>query len=164
MEPQYFDVGQGLPEHLAERTRLVNRRSQRPQNEFVLFRLHHAMRAHDDPSLDDAITISNRLRIPLLVYQALPESYPYASDRHHSFILEGARDLQREFYERGIEYAFYLERRGDRGGHLREPSERAGVVVTEELPVEPLRTWTEKLASTIDVLTLCVDTACVVPR
>ncbi|MDG1893509.1 MAG: deoxyribodipyrimidine photo-lyase [Fuerstiella sp.] len=155
MEPLHFDVVQDLPEHLAERTRLVNRCPQRPQNKFVLYWLHHAMRAHENPALDVAITISNRLRIPLLVYQALPESFPYASDRHHSFILEGVRDLQREFYERGIEYAFHLERRGHRGRHLRELSERAGVVVTEELPVEPLRTRTEKLASTIDVLTLC---------
>jgi deoxyribodipyrimidine photolyase len=155
MKPQYFDVGQDLPEHLAERTRLVNRRSQRLQNEFVLFRLHHAMRVHHNPAVDVAITMSNRLRIPLLVYLALPESYPNASDRHHSSIIDGVRQLQRQFYQRGIEYAFHLERRGHRGGHLRELSERAGVVVTEELPVEPLGTRTEKLASTIDVLTLC---------
>jgi deoxyribodipyrimidine photolyase len=120
MEPQHFDVVQDLAEHLAERTRLVNRCPQQPQNKFVLYWLHHAMRAHENPALNVAITISNRLRIPLLVYQALPDSFPYASDRHHSFILEGVRDLQREFYERGIEYAFHLERRVHRGGHLRE--------------------------------------------
>ena len=31
--------------------------------------------------------------LPILVYQAISERYPYASDRHHTFMLEGARDL-----------------------------------------------------------------------
>jgi photolyase PhrII len=162
MEPQTFEAWQDLPEHLAERTRRVNHRSPGSQGKFVLYWLHHGMRAHENPALDVATILSNRLRIPMLVYQSLPEAYPYASDRHHSFILEGARDLQREFSQQGIDYAFHLEGRGHPGGHLRQLSESAGVVVTEEMPVEPFRTWTEQLASTINTPTLCVDTACVV--
>lgn len=51
------------------------------------------MRAYENPALDVAVTLANQLELPLLVYQAIPERYPYASDRHHLFMLEGVRDL-----------------------------------------------------------------------
>ena len=43
---------------------------------------------------------------PVFVYHALSERYPYASDRHHTFILEGARDAQRDLVARGLGTAF----------------------------------------------------------
>ncbi len=149
--------------HLAERTRALRIVLEQVSGEFVLYWLHHAMRAHENPALDVAVAISNRLRLPLLVYQSLPESYPYASDRHHMFILEGARDLEQQFHERGIAYVFHLERREQQGPHLRALCDRAAVLITEELPVQPWRTWTDHLGSTTDTPILCVDTACVVP-
>jgi hypothetical protein len=79
------------------------------------------------------------------------------------FMLEGARDLQKQFRERGIGYALHVERRRHCGPHLPEFCDRAALAVTEEMPVEPLRTWTDRLASTTHKPMLCVDTACVVP-
>jgi deoxyribodipyrimidine photolyase len=37
--------------------------------------------------------------------------YPWASDRLHTFMLEGVRDLVSDFAARGIQYAFHLDRR-----------------------------------------------------
>ena len=156
-------VGEDLPEHLAERIRLVAAGNSVTDGEFVLYWMHHAVRAHENPALDVAISLSNRLRLPLLVYQAIPERYPFASDRHHRFILEGVCDLQRQFQERVIDYAFYLERNGYRGPQLPQLCRRANVVVTEEMPVQPIRGWIEKLRSTTNATVLAVDTACVAP-
>ena len=99
----------------------------------------------------------------MLVYHALSDRYPFASDRHHRFILEGARDVQRRFVDRGIAYAFHLERPGRKGPHLRTLAEKAALVVTEEMPVQPLRSWTEGLARSVSTPVWSVDTACVVP-
>jgi photolyase PhrII len=158
-----LDVGQTLADHLAERTRVVGRGIGPPRAEFVLYWLHHAMRAYENPALDVAVTLANQLELPLLVYQAIPERYPYASDRHHLFMLEGARDLQEQFRQRGITYALHLDRGNHRGPHLRELCRRAAVAITEEMPVEPLRSWTDRLASTANTPLFSVDTACVVP-
>ena len=158
-----LDVFQTLADHLAERTRVVGRGIGPPRAEFVLYWLHHAMRAYENPALDVAVTLANQLELPLLVYQAIPERYPYASDRHHLFMLEGARDLQQQFRQRGITYAFHLDRCNHRGPHLRELCRRAAVAITEEMPVEPLRSWTDRLASAANIPFFSVDTACVVP-
>ena len=163
MEVVHDQFVAGLPEHLSERTRYIDQRDLAPHGEFVLYWLHHAMRAHENPALDVAVTAANRLGLPLLVYQSIPEQYPYASARHHTFMLEGARDLQEQFDQRGLLYAFYLERWGHRGAHLPGLAERAAVVVTEDMPVEPLRGWTATLGAGIKAPVLCVDTACVAP-
>lgn len=152
-----------LPEHLSERTRYIEPREMPPRGEFVLYWLHHAMRAYENPALDVAVTAANRLDLPLLIYQVIPERVPYASDRHHTFVLEGARDLQQQFEQRGLCYTVHLERQGQRDDHLPGLIERAALVVTEDLPVEPMRGWTAKLATNSETPILCVDSACVVP-
>lgn len=154
-----------LPPELAERTRLAGDKAVTAERggEFVLYWLHHAMRAHENPALDVAGTLARQLGLPLLVFQAIPQRYPYASDRHHMFLLEGARDLQRQFLERQVTYALHVDRPKSEGRHLQALCERAAVTVTDEMPVEPWRGWTGKLAAESGTPVLCVDTACVAP-
>ena len=91
------------------------------------------------------------------------ETYPFASDRHHRFILEGICDLQRQLERRGNPYAIHLERRNQHDPQLQYLINRAAVVVTDEMPVQPMRGWIDKLGSIAETTVLAVDTACVVP-
>ncbi|MEM9440439.1 MAG: FAD-dependent oxidoreductase [Pseudomonadota bacterium] len=152
-----------LPDDLGERCRPVGGTEPARHGEFVLYWMHSACRAHENPALDTALLVSQAVDLPVLVYHALAETYPYASDRHHTFILEGARDVQAEMAARNIEYVFHLVRPGHRAPFLRMLAERAAVVVTEDMPVEPLRGWTECLAKITPAPVFAVDTACVVP-
>ncbi|MEM8950843.1 MAG: deoxyribodipyrimidine photo-lyase, partial [Pseudomonadota bacterium] len=106
-----------LPEHLAERCRSLNHAEAVRGAEFILYWMRTACRARENPALDAALIASRAFDKPVLVYHALAETYPYASDRHHSFILEGAKDVQAAMAARGIGYAFHLERPGHRGHH-----------------------------------------------
>ena len=150
-----------LPPHLQERTRRIGSRTENESGRFVLYWMRTAVRAHENPALDAALSLANARRLPLLVYHAVSERYPYASDRHTTFILEGARDVARELAARGIPYALHVERPLSRGPHLRTLAERSLAVVTEDFPLEPLRGWTVALAE--HALVAAVDTACVVP-
>lgn len=150
-----------LPFHLAERTRRIGTRPENDEGRFVLYWMRTAVRGHENPALDVALSLANARRLPLLVYHAVSERYPYASDRHHTFILQGARDVAREFTARGIPYALHVERPLHRGPHLRILAEQALAVVTEDFPLDPLRGWTQALAE--HALVAAVDTACVVP-
>jgi photolyase PhrII len=153
-----------LPSWLDERSRWeVVPRERSEVGKFVLYWMHNALRGHENPALDAAICLARQNGLPLLVYQGLTEDYPFASDRHHSFILQGARDVQRELASRGVRYVFHLQRRGDRSPHLKELTKRAAVLITEEMPVEPLAGWLERLAAATETPILTVDTACVVP-
>jgi photolyase PhrII len=156
-------LSDALPEHLAERTRPLGDRPPEPAGAFVLYWMHNALRAHENPALDVALWLSGRLGLPLLVYQGLSERYDYASDRHHAFILQGARDAHAGLAGRGIAAAFHLERPGSRGPHLRTLARRAAVVVTEDLPTQPITGWLGRLAAGCAAPLYAVDTACVVP-
>jgi photolyase PhrII len=150
-----------LPKHLAERTRVLSDHD--PSGEFVLYWLRTAQRAHDNPALDAALAAADQLGLPVFVYHALSERYPHASDRHHTFILEGALDVQAELKDRGVGTAFHLERPGHRGAHLVTLAQRAALVVTEDLPVPPLVKWTRRLHERVQTPVWVVDTACILP-
>ena len=154
-----------LPRHLRERTRAVSGLNVAVErnSEFVLYWMRTAMRVHENPALDVAKSWAARLQLPLLVYQGLDERYEFASDRHHRFILEGARDVQAELANSGISYIFHLSRPGRREAHLLRLAHCAAAIVTEEMPVDPPRKFLQQLAKKTSAPTAAVDTACVVP-
>ena len=156
--------GHSLPSHLAERLDVTSPAVTIASDaEFVLYWARTAIRAHENPALDVALTIGAALGLPVFVYHALSERYPYASDRHHMFILEGARHFADSLRARRIGTAFHLEREGHRGAHLVSLGRRAALVVTERMPVAPLLSWTATLRAAIAAPVWEVDTACVVP-
>ncbi|MGB7326681.1 MAG: FAD-dependent oxidoreductase [Rubripirellula sp.] len=157
------DLCQSLPAGLLERTRLLNSKPVLGRGQFVLYWMRTAIRVDENPALNVAIELANQLDVPLLVYQGLSKRYPYASDRHHTFVLQGARDVQLELANRNIPYVVHVERPGHRDPHLKTLARCASVVVTEDMPTEPLRRWAVSLSRAIPGAMMLVDTACVVP-
>ncbi len=154
-----IDLTQLLPRWLHERCSVVSPLDRTRGG--IVYWMRIAARDHENPALDVALHLAHALGAPLLVFHALSQRYPYASDRHHTFILEGARDVQRSFAERGIRYAFHLERPGADEPVLRRLAASARVVVTELCPVPPLRGWTRRVAESAPVI--AVDASCLFP-
>lgn len=152
-----------LKDYLAERVRIIGKPRVHQTGKSILYWMRTAIRADENPALNVAIAFANHMKLPLLVYQGLTERYPYASDRHHMFVLQGARDVQQEFASRNIPYALHVERPQYREPFLKQLATEAALVVTEDMPVEPLRSWTAALARHLKCSVLAVDTACVVP-
>ena len=88
--------------------------------EFVLYWMQTTQRAHDNFALNFAIEQADTLGLPLQVYHGLRHDYPWASDRFHTWILEGVIDLYAGFAARGINYAFWLDE--GTGSHTRWPA------------------------------------------
>jgi len=153
-----------LPQHLRERLASEPSCGLRGDGAFVLYWMRTAVRGHENPALDVARFVGASLGVPVLVYHAVSERYPFASDRHHAFILEGARDMVSELSGADVQVACHAERAGHRGPHLRSLASRSVMTVTEWMPVPPLVEWTRRLADSVpDVPVVAVDTACVVP-
>ncbi len=152
-----------LPEPVAERVRAPG--EGRLQGAYVVYWCRVAARDHDNPALDAALHAGRLLGLPVFVYQAVSERYPYASDRLHRFLLEGARDLAVGLAKRGVGYALHVERPGHRGAHLHALGADAALVVTDWMPVPPLSSWTARLARAVAGVTPVweVDASCVVP-
>ncbi|MDX2194084.1 MAG: deoxyribodipyrimidine photo-lyase [Gemmatimonadales bacterium] len=156
----------------------------RPGGEFVLYWMQATFRAHDNFALNEAIAHADALGVPVLVYHGLRADYPWASDRLHTFILESVVDLAAGFAEKGIQYAFHLDRRGAgevaadaarakaRGappppGASQSPlvqlADRAALVVTDYLPTFIHPRQTRRLRERTATPVVAVDSACLVP-
>ncbi|MEZ4455425.1 MAG: hypothetical protein R2882_02570 [Gemmatimonadales bacterium] len=142
----------------------------RPGGEFVLYWMQGvAMRSTANFALNFAVEQANALGVAVLVYQGLRHDYPWANDRHHTFILESAADLYRGLAERGIRYAFYLEtvaeqaERGRRESPLVALARRAALVVTEFYPTFIQPRQLKRLREKTDTPVVAVDTTTVVP-
>lgn len=125
--------------------------------------MHHAVRGHENPALDVAIELANGLSLPVLVYQGLGGTHPYNSDRHHAFILEGARDARREIEARGVRAVFHLASDPAAGSPLRDLVSRAALLIVEDYPAPPFPRWTAGLAETGRCGVIAVDAFCLVP-
>lgn len=163
-----------IPEHLRERVRIVEGAPRRdwkdaregldvPDRSPVVYWTHHALRVDENPALDVAQGIAVALQRPLLVYQGLASSYRYASDRHHVFQLQGAKDLARDYGALGIRYALFVETREDRSAALLELCKQTDWLITEDFPGEPTDRWLQRLTHLKYLNVIAVDTACVVP-
>lgn len=152
-----------LPPHLHARTTRLGAGDPRPEGAFVLCWLHHAVRSHENPVLDAAVHLANALDKPVLVYQGLGGKHRYNSDRHHTFIMEGARELASALDSRNIGSAFHLPRNPHAPGPLLSLAKRSCLVVTEDYPAPPFPRWTTRLAERSSRTVFVVDGACLLP-
>ena len=79
-------------DQLVARTVDCNGKRYRPDGEFVLYWMQSTQRLEENWALRAAIRTADRVNLPLVIHQGLDPTYPHAADRHHTFILQGARD------------------------------------------------------------------------
>ncbi len=137
----------------------------RLSGDHVLYWMQSTFRARNNHALEFAIDQANELRIPVLVYHGLRQDYPWASARLHTFLIETAADLYREFEELGIQYAFYLERGPEEAAvsPLVQLAGRAALVVTDYFPTLLAPRQTRDLRQKVETPVVAVDSATVVP-
>jgi photolyase PhrII len=148
-----------LPPWLHTRCRVSGSASN--PNGMILYWMRFAMRDHENPALDVALWLADALTLPVQVVQVLAYDAPYASDRHHLFFIEGARDVAQALRRRNIPHAFHLQRAGTQMPALVELSRRSRAVVTELMPVQPFQEAARQLSQHSTVVE--VDTSCLFP-
>lgn len=162
------DIVSHLPPHLQERCFIPERSGEiddhaQEDGGYVLYWMHHAVRADENPALDVACSMASLMGRPLLVYQGLSGKHPFNNDRHHTFILEGGRDVHHALAERGIRHAFHLGTDPAEPGPLKELMRGASLVITEDYPAPPFPRWQRALMSSVDTPWVLVDASCIVP-
>lgn len=117
------------------RVRLANDRDVRDGGEFVLYWMIAARRRRANFGLQHAVARAQELGKPLVVLEALRCDYRWASDRLHTFVLQGMKDNAADFDSAGVCYHAYVEPEQGRGrGLLEALAERAACVVTDDFP------------------------------
>jgi deoxyribodipyrimidine photo-lyase len=148
---------------LQDRVRALNEAPAAQGRRFVLLWLQGQRRLRQNLAYAYAQRRANELQLPLCVYEGLRADYPGAGDRFHRFVLEGAFDNAADCLQRGLAYAFFLERPGSPRGALLKLSNRAALMVTDWLPAFIHPEQTRRLAARAGCPVEVVDAAGVAP-
>jgi deoxyribodipyrimidine photo-lyase len=144
--------------------RLLNDARLRPGGKYVLYWAQVNRRVDSNQALLLAAELANQQKLPVLFYEGLTCWYPYASDRFHTFILEGVPGTERRLKKLGIGYVFQLRmRRGDPDDALYDLARDAAAVVTDDYPVFLPRWYNARVPLKVDVPYYVVDASCIVP-
>jgi deoxyribodipyrimidine photo-lyase len=135
-----------------------------PDSRFVLYWMIAFRRATWNFALDRAVEWAERLQKPLVVLEALRCDYPWASDRMHSFALDGMAENACWFEGTGVlHYPFVELDRNAGNGLLRAMSEHASIVITDDFPCFFLPRMIAAAASQVPVRMEAVDSNGLLP-
>ena len=132
--------------------------------DYVLYWMSSTQRFEENWALRFATREADRLGLPLLIHHGLDPSYPYASDRVHSFVLQGARELALRARELGLTYRFALRRRrNDDRRVVDRIASRAALIVTDLFPAAGVLERTLRFADRVACRVVMVDSVGIVP-
>lgn len=153
-----------IPAAPEQRIHATNGASVDPHGTHVVYWMIAQRRTRFNFGLQHALHLAESLGLPLVVLEALRVDYPWASDRHHRFILDGMADNAERLQAAGIAAHTYVEPEPGAGrGLLAALSEGAAAVVTDHWPCFFLPRMVEAAAAKLPVAVLAVDSNGVLP-
>ncbi len=146
------------------RVRSLNDAPIRRGAKYVLYWSQMNRRVEENHALAYAIQLGNQLQLPVLFYEALGCTYPYANDRLHTFVLEGVPETAKRVRKLGLGYVFHLRRRAsDPNNALYVLAAEAAAVVTDDYPTFIAARHNSSVPERIGIPYLAVDSSCIVP-
>ena len=117
------------------RLRALNDRSVNADGRLVVYWMTTARRVQSNFALQRAVELANDLKRPLIILEALRCDYPWASDRLHTFALEGmAANWKAVAGTRARYYPYVETRTGDGHGLISALGSAAAAIVTDSYP------------------------------
>ncbi len=147
-----------------ERVLIANDREVNPKAKYVLYWMQMYKRIDNNHALIWAIRKANELKLPLVVYEGLKYYYPWASDRLHTFILEGVEEKRREFEQLGIRYIFYLQKdKNAPKNTVAKLAKNAALIVTDDYPCFIIPEHNRRIAERAEIPVHVVDSSGIIP-
>jgi deoxyribodipyrimidine photo-lyase len=146
------------------RVELRNNAPVRASARYVLYWAQVNRRVDSNHALAFAANLANHYGLPLLMYEGLTCSHPFANDRFHTFVLQGVPETARRAASLGIGYVFYWRRKqSDPNDAVYRLAKDAAALVTDEFPAYLPRGFNATLPAKIDIPYFTVDASCIVP-
>jgi len=118
-----------------QRIRSINDRELNRDGQYVLYWMIACRRTRWNFALQRAVEMARELDRPLLILEPLACDYPHASDRLHTFILQGMAGNLRTLSGKALTYYPYVESASGKGkGLLAALSVQACLVITDDFP------------------------------
>ncbi len=147
-----------------ERVLQLNDRPTNANARYVLYWMQMYKRVDYNHALVFAVRRANELKLPLVVYEGLKYNYPWASDRLHTFILEGVEEKRIELERLGIRYVFYLQKDADSPKNtVAALAKDAALIVTDDYPCFIIPEHNRRVAEMAEIPVFAVDSNGVIP-
>lgn len=147
-----------------ERVVALNDKPVNTRARYVLYWMQMFKRIDNNHALVWAIRKANEMKLPLVVYEGLKYYYPWASDRIHTFILEGVEEKRREFASQGIRYLFYLQQDASSPKDTVATQARdAALIVTDDFPCFIIPEHNRRIAERAETAVHAVDSNGIIP-
>ncbi len=143
---------------------MLNSAPERQDRDYVLYWCGANRRVDANHGLLRAVELANLWGLPVLVYEGVTSAHPHASDRLHTFLLEGVPETARRLKRLGIGYCFHLQR--ERDSHddtFFRVAARAACVVADDYPTYYPALLNATVPAKLDVRYEVVDSSCIVP-
>lgn len=151
-------------QQISERVQLLNDKSANNDGKYVLYWMQMFKRAEYNHALQFAIEQANERKLPLVVYEGLKYYYPWASDRFHTYILEGVAEKRAAFEKRGIKYIFYLQKdENSPRDTVARIAKDAALIVTDDFPCFIIPQHNAAIVRKAEIPVYAVDSNGVVP-
>ncbi len=141
-----------------------NNHTPNTDGEYVVYWMQSAHRLHYNYALDYAVSRANKLDKPLLLYEELKSDYHWASDRIHTFYLEGMQEIKEYAEVNDLNYLSFVEREPNtnRQAYMKV-FEDACCVITDEFPVYFIRDRNSWLGENLNIPLVTVDNNGLIP-
>jgi deoxyribodipyrimidine photo-lyase len=149
---------------ITERVQLLNDKNENKKAKYIMYWMQIFKRTHDNHALKFAIEKANELDLPLLVYEGLKFYYPWASDRIHTFILEGVEEKRKAFEKLRITYVFYLQK-DDKSPKqtVKKIAKDAALIVTDDFPCFIIPEHNQAIVEKAEIPVYAVDSNGIIP-
>lgn len=140
------------------RIREINQAEVCDDGKYILYWMIANRRTDWNFSLQRAAWWAERLKRPLVIFEALRVGYEWASDRLHTFVLQGMRDNRAAMSDAPVIYYPYVEPKKDAAkGLLKSLADDACVVVTDDFPCFFLPRMIEAVGKKLKVKLEAID-------
>jgi deoxyribodipyrimidine photo-lyase len=135
-----------------------------PDGDYVLYWMQINRRFHYNFALEYAVGWANKLGKPLLILEAFSCDYPWATDRTHTFMMQGMKEHLDDAESRGYNYISFVEQKpGEYKRLLDRLASDACLLVTDEYPVFIMRERNEAWSKEFKIPYITVDSNGLIP-
>ena len=146
--------------------RVFKRNSHQPNTDgdYVLYWMQINRRFHYNFALEYAVGWANKLGKPLLILEAFSCDYPWATDRTHTFMMQGMKEHTEYAHSKDLNYiSFVEEEAGQYKKLLFDLTSKASLLITDEYPVFIMRQRNESYSQELSIPYISVDSNGLIP-
>lgn len=141
-----------------------NEQSVNPEGGYVLYWMQINRRFHYNFALEYAVEWANKLEKPLLILEAFSCDYPWATDRTHTFMLQGMAEHLDYAKSQGLNYISFVEEKpGQYDEVLTGLAKQASVLITDEYPVFIMKERNNRYPEKLNLPYYTVDSNGLIP-